>query len=49
VLKDRADVIELVRTLSLPRDLAGRLDASVRGTHEEFRDAAQASERGQGR
>jgi hypothetical protein len=44
-LKDLADVLELVRALSLPRDLGASLDASVRGKYEELWDAAQAPER----
>ena len=44
-LKDLADVIELVRALSLPRDFAASLDASVRPKFEELWDAAQAAER----
>ena len=44
-LKDLADVLELIRALSLPRDLAGSLDASVRAKFEELWQAAQASER----
>lgn len=41
-LKDLADVLELIRHLGLPRDLAGSLDASVRGKFEELWQAAQA-------
>jgi hypothetical protein len=44
-LKDLADVIELVRALSLPRDLAATLDPSVRAKYEELWDAAQAADR----
>jgi hypothetical protein len=44
-LKDLADVLELVRALSLPRDLAASLDGSVRAKYEELWEAAQASER----
>jgi hypothetical protein len=44
-LKDLADVIELVRTLPLPKHLGASLDASVRGKYEELWDAAQAPER----
>ena len=43
-LKDLADVLELVRHLSLPRDLAGSLDASVRARYEELWEAAQTAE-----
>jgi hypothetical protein len=43
-LKDLADVLELVRALSLPRDLGASLDASVRAKYEELWDAAQATE-----
>lgn len=41
-LKDLADVLELVRALSLPRDMA--LDASVRAKYEELWEAAQTAE-----
>jgi len=44
-LKDLADVIELVRTLSLPRDLGASLDPSVRPKYEELWDTAQTAER----
>lgn len=44
-LKDLADVIELVRALSLPKGLGDSLDGSVRGKYEELWDAAQAAER----
>jgi hypothetical protein len=44
-LKDLADVLELVRALSLPRDLALSLDSSVRAKYEELWEAAQAPER----
>ena len=44
-LKDLADVIELVRALSLAKDLGSSLDASVRGKYEELWDAAQTPER----
>jgi hypothetical protein len=44
-LKDLADVLEVIRTLSLPRDLAASLDASVRAKYEELWEAAQAPER----
>lgn len=40
-LKDLADVLELVRALSLPRDLSASLDASVRAKYEELWQAAQ--------
>jgi hypothetical protein len=43
-LKDLADVLELVRALSLPRDLASSLDASVRAKYEELWQAAQVAE-----
>jgi hypothetical protein len=45
-LKDLADVLELVRALSLPRDLGASLDASVRAKYEELWQAAQAPDRG---
>jgi len=44
-LRDLADVVELVRSLSLPRDLAASLDSSVRAKYEELWEAAQAPER----
>ena len=44
-LKDLADVIELVRALALPRDLAASLDFSVRPKYEELWEAAQAADR----
>ena len=44
-LKDLADVIELVRVLSLPRSLGDSLDSSVRAKYDELWDAAQTSER----
>jgi hypothetical protein len=44
-LKDLADVLELVRVLSLPRDLGESLDSSVRGKYEELWNAAQTPER----
>ncbi len=37
--------VELVRALSLPRDLAASLDGSVRAKYEELWEAAQAPER----
>ena len=43
-LKDLADVLELVRVLALPRDLAASLDASVRAKYDELWEAAQATE-----
>jgi len=44
-LKDLADVLELIRHLSLSRELAASLDGSVRGKYEELWQAAQAEER----
>ena len=44
-LKDLADVLELIRQLSLPRQMAESLDASVRAKYEELWQAAQARER----
>jgi hypothetical protein len=44
-LKDLADVIELVRALSLPRSLGDELDASVRPKYGELWEAAQAVDR----
>jgi hypothetical protein len=40
-LKDLADVLELVRALSLPRELAESLDASVPAKYDELWQAAQ--------
>jgi len=40
-LKDLADVLELIRAAKLPRDLAGRLDETVREKYRELWDAAQ--------
>jgi hypothetical protein len=40
-LRDLADVLELVRALSLPRELGASLDASVRAKYEELWLAAQ--------
>ena len=44
-LKDLADVLELIRQLSLPREMAGALDTSVRAKYEELWQAAQTAER----
>jgi len=44
-LKDLADVLELIRHLSLPRGMAQSLDASVRTKYDELWQAAQAAER----
>jgi len=44
-LKDLADVIKLVRTLSLPKDLGESLDSSVRAKYDELWHAAQTPER----
>jgi len=44
-LKDLADVLELVRALSLPRELAESLDESVRAKFDELWLAAQTPER----
>ncbi len=43
-LKDLADVLELIRALSLPREMADALDPSVRGKFEELWQAAQTPE-----
>lgn len=43
-LKDLADVLELVRILSLPLERATSLDASVRDKYRELWHAAQAPE-----
>lgn len=44
-LKDLADVLELIRHLSLPRTMGESLDASVRPKYDELWDAAQAADR----
>jgi hypothetical protein len=44
-LKDLADVLELIRALSLPRETSDSLDASVRAKYEELWEAAQTRER----
>jgi hypothetical protein len=44
-LKELADVLELIRALSLPRDMSASLDASVRTKYEELWQAAQTRER----
>lgn len=44
-LKDLADVLELIRQLSLPRETAKSLDPSVRAKYEELWQAAQTPER----
>jgi hypothetical protein len=44
-LKDLADVLELIRILSLPRDVGASLDPSVRAKYEELWQAAQTPER----
>ncbi len=44
-LKDLADVLELVRALTLPRELGAALDASVRPKYEELWEAAQTADR----
>jgi hypothetical protein len=43
-LKDLADVLELIRRTSLPRETAESLDASVRAKYDELWLAAQAAE-----
>jgi hypothetical protein len=43
-LKDLADVLELIRAAGLPRDLAARIDASVRDKYEELWLAAQTGD-----
>jgi hypothetical protein len=42
-LRDLADVLELIRHLDLSRDLADRLDGSVREKYEELWQAARAA------
>jgi hypothetical protein len=44
-LKDLADVLELIKALSLPRDTAAALDPSVRAKYDELWQAAQTTER----
>jgi len=44
-LKDLADVLELIRALSLPREMADALDASVRAKYGELWQAAQTADR----
>jgi hypothetical protein len=44
-LKDLADVLELIRALSLPRETAASLDPSVRAKFDELWLAAQAADR----
>ncbi len=44
-LKDLADVLELIRALSLPREMADSLDASVRAKYDELWQAAQTADR----
>jgi hypothetical protein len=44
-LKDLADVLELIRALSLPRETADSLDASVRAKYDELWQAAQTPDR----
>jgi hypothetical protein len=42
-LRDLLDVQELIVRLGLPRDLAGRLDASVRPEYDRLWQAAQSA------
>ena len=44
-LKDLADVLELIKALSLPRHLADTLDGSVRAKYDELWQAAQTTDR----
>jgi hypothetical protein len=44
-LKDLADVLELIRVLSLPRETALSLDASVRAKYDDLWQAAQGADR----
>jgi hypothetical protein len=44
-LKDLADVLELIRIQSLPREKGLALDASVRAKYEELWQAAQTADR----
>lgn len=43
-LKDLADVLELIRSLALPRETAESLDPSVRAKYDELWQAAQTAE-----
>jgi hypothetical protein len=43
-LKDLADVLELIRGLSLPREIADSIDASVRSKYLELWQAAQGTD-----
>jgi hypothetical protein len=43
-LKDLADVLELIRALSLPREMADSLDLSVRPKYEELWQAARTGD-----
>ena len=44
-MKDLADVLELIRQLSLPKAMTASLDASVRAKYEELWQAAQTPDR----
>jgi hypothetical protein len=44
-LKDLADVLELIRALSLSREVSHSLDASVRDKYDELWQAAQTADR----
>ena len=44
-LKDLADVLELIKALALPRQLADSLDGSVRAKYDELWQAAQTADR----
>ncbi len=48
-LRDLADVLEVIRTLDLPEDLAERLAPSVRDKYRELRRAARSAGPGEGR
>jgi hypothetical protein len=43
-LKDLSDVLELIRHLALPREMAASLDGSVRAKYDELWQAAQTPE-----
>jgi hypothetical protein len=43
-LKDLADVLELIRVLALPREIAGSIDTSVRTKYLELWRAAQGAD-----
>ena len=44
-MKDLADVLELIRQLSLPRELTASLETSVRAKYADLWQAAQTPDR----